>query len=130
MSSPTSHTAQPRSLVSRSPGTAESRTGGAAYGCLDQPCSSPNPTVSVPVQDTMARVKQTARDPHYQEADSGGVPPIEEEPAVRGSPGGTPSTPGDSILEETPGCTPSTSGDNVEETAVQGKRRRSYHLFL
>ena len=62
MSSPFAHTALPRTL-SRSPGSAESRTGGALSGVSGVLCSSPASSLSVSVQDTMARTKQTATKP-------------------------------------------------------------------
>ena len=72
-SSPT-HTAQPRVESSRSPGTAESRTGSAVSGCWDHPHAW-IPTICASVQDTMARTMQTARDPNYRSDGSGGQTP-------------------------------------------------------
>ncbi|XP_021722854.1 uncharacterized protein LOC110690336 [Chenopodium quinoa] len=59
---PQLHAAQCRIVISRSPGTAESRTSSAECLAKDPALrTSPNPTVSVSVQDTMARIKRTAR---------------------------------------------------------------------
>ena len=59
---PQLHAARRRIVISRSPGTAESRTSSAECLAKDPALrTSPNPTVSVSVQDTMARTKRTAR---------------------------------------------------------------------
>ena len=59
---PQLHAARRRIVISRSPGTAESRTSSAECLAKDPALrTSPNPTVSVSVQDTMARIKRTAR---------------------------------------------------------------------
>ena len=60
-----SQAAQYRIVISRSPGTAESRT--CSADCLASDCAlrtSPNPTGFASVQDTMARTKRTARKPN------------------------------------------------------------------
>ena len=88
------HSARPRVVISRSPGTAESRTRGAVCPTLP---SSPNPTDSVSVQDTMARTKRTAR---RDEGDGSIRVPRNE---VYYDRPGTPSTPDDSILDLPPG---------------------------
>src|SRR6187397_1360675 len=106
--SPT-HTAQPRLESSRSPGTAESRTGSAGSRCWDHPLPW-IPTSYVSVQDTMARTMQTATDPNYKSEGSGGQTP-EGETSGQGdqaalerspphAPPHAPSTPADSFLEE------------------------------
>lgn len=59
---PQKHPARPRLVISRSSGTAESRTWSADFPFMDQ--TSPfihSPTVSVSMQNTMARTKRTAR---------------------------------------------------------------------
>ncbi|XP_021727448.1 uncharacterized protein LOC110694587 [Chenopodium quinoa] len=60
MCSQSTHSALPRTL-SQSPGTVESRTGGAFSGLSEPIFSSPNSSLSASVQDTMARTKQTTR---------------------------------------------------------------------
>ena len=96
MGPPNTHTAHNDLEVNRSPGTAEARTGGAAFGYRDSPCSSPKPTVSVSMQDAMARTRKTVVDPEYKGETSEGLPPDSNQAEMtRGSPHGTPSTPSD-----------------------------------
>lgn len=92
MDSPNTNTAWLRTVVSQSPDTA----GDAVWGCFDHPYSSANPTVSVHVQDKMARTKQIAVDPEYQSDASAKAPAN----IVHYDHPGVPSTPGDDILDD------------------------------
>ncbi|XP_021739818.1 uncharacterized protein LOC110706234 [Chenopodium quinoa] len=104
--------------TSRSISMAESRIGNTDCNLLDLPCLSPNPTVSVSVQDTMARTRKTVVDPNYRGGGSDELPPDERAPneTAMGSPRGIPSTPSDSILG---------SGQGGGEEVASVERRNS-----
>lgn len=131
------HSAQFTTAVRRSPGTAESRTGTAVWGYLGEPSPTSNPTVSVHVQDRMARIRWTAVDPDYKSDDAAEDPadprnedqtagpsgeiPLEETLGTRQDSPSGPSTPGDSILEDSD----SNAEGSGDESAGEGSGSES-----